>query len=399
MICVIICLNVLIMTAQEATKWRGPEGNGNYPDKNLKQIWIDQDPQLIWHIDGLGQGFSSPVFAGGKIFLTGMLGGTGYLFILTEEGKLLNKYPYGKEYSNSYPGSRSGPAIAGDLAYMYSGHGKLVCMNTWDGSVLWSKEMFSDFDGRNTEWGVAETPVLDGDVIYCCPGGKNYNVVAMNRFDGKLIWKCSGKGEIPAYNTPLLVDLPQGKLLVAMMASHTLGIDAGTGELLWTQSQTNTYSVHANTAIYKDGGLYIFSGYGRGGFKLELTPDGRVAEKAWTNKSLDSRMGGAVLVDGYLYGSGDSDRSWKCLDWNTGKQTYSSTEIGNGVVISADGLLFCYSQRGELAVVKTGPDKFEITGKTRVTMGSGQHWAHPVINNGRLFVRHGDVLMAYDISE
>ena len=110
-------------------------------------------------------------------------------------------------------------------------------------------------------------------------------------------------------------------------------------------------------------------------------------------------MGGAVLVDGHLYGSGDSDRSWKCLDWKTGKQTYSSTEIGNGVVISADGLLFCYSQRGELALVKALPEQFELISKIRVTMGSGQHWAHPVINNGHLLVRHGDVLMAYDISE
>ncbi len=394
-----LCLNALIITAQEATKWRGPQGNGSYPDLNLLQSWPDEGPELLWHTDGLGQGYSSPVFAGGKIFLTGMLNGTGYIFILTGEGKLLNKYPYGKEYSTSYPGSRSSPTVAGELAYIYSGLGKLVCMNTGNGTVIWSKEMFRDFDGRNTEWGVAETPVVDGNVIYCCPGGKNFNVIALDRHDGKLIWKCSGKGEIPAYNTPLLVDLPQGKLLVAMMASHTLGIDAGTGELFWTQPQPNAYSVHANTAISMDGGLYCFSGYGRGGFKLELTADGRVAEKVWTNKSLDSRMGGAVLVDDHLYGSGDSDRSWKCLDWKTGKQTYSSTEIGNGVVISADGLLFCYSQRGELAIVKASPDKFEVTGKTRVSMGSGQHWAHPVINNGRLFVRHGDVLMAYKISE
>ena len=399
LILTILCLNILIITAQEATKWRGPQGNGIYPDINLLQSWPDEGPEILWHFDELGQGFSSPVCANGKIYLTGMLGSTGYLFILTDEGKLLNKYPYGKEFSTSYPGSRSSPAITGELAYMYSGLGKLVCMNAGDGTVIWSKEMFSDFDGRNTEWGVAETPVIDGDVVYCCPGGKNYNVIALDRHSGKLIWKSSGKGEIPAYNTPLLVDLPQGKLLVTMMASHTLGIAAGTGELIWTQHQPNTYSVHANTAIYFDGGLYCTSGYGRGGFKLELTGDGSVAEKAWTNKSLDSRMGGAVLVDGYLYGSGDSDRSWKCLDWKTGKQTYSSTEIGNGVVISADGLLFCYSQRGELAFVKASPEQFELRGKTRVTMGSGQHWAHPVISKGRLLVRHGDVLIAYNISE
>lgn len=398
-ILIALCLNVLPMMAQEATKWRGPQGNGTYADKNLLQSWPEEGPEMLWHFDELGQGYSSPAFTNGKIYLTGMFGRTGYLFILSDEGKLLKRYPYGRDFFEEYPGSRSTPVIAGKFAYLYTGHGKLVCMNAENGNEIWSKELFMDFDGRNIQWGVTETVVVDGDVVYCCPGGKKHNVIALNRHNGELIWQCSGKGELSAYNTPLLINLPRRKLLVAMMASHTLGIDANTGELLWTQRQPNTYSVHANTAICHEGGLYCFSGYGRGGFKLELSDDGRVAKKTWVNKSLDSRMGGAVLVDGYIYGSGDSDRPWKCLNWKTGEQTYSSTEIGNGVVLYADGLLFCYSQRGELAIVKAQPDKFKVLGKTRVTIGSGQHWAHPVINKSRLFVRHGNVLMAYKISE
>jgi hypothetical protein len=130
---------------------------------------------------------------------------------------------------------------------------------------------------------------------------------------------------------------------------------------------------------------------------FELDSKGNRVRTRWTDKSLDSRMGGAVLVNGYIYGSGDYSRSWKCLDWQSGKQMYESTLIGNGVVISADGLLFCYSQRGELALVPADPGQFKVTGSTRVSLGTGQHWAHPVIHEGRLYVRHGNVLMAYKI--
>ena len=130
---------------------------------------------------------------------------------------------------------------------------------------------------------------------------------------------------------------------------------------------------------------------------IELDENGNKKKVLWTDKTLDSRMGGVVLIDGYIYGSGDYGRSWKCLDWQTGKQMYESTEIGNGVVISADGLLFLYSQRGELALVPADPSEFKVTGKTRISLGSGQHWSHPVINDGLLYVRHGDVLMAYKI--
>jgi hypothetical protein len=130
---------------------------------------------------------------------------------------------------------------------------------------------------------------------------------------------------------------------------------------------------------------------------IELDDRGNKVRLKWTEKSLDSRMGGAVMIDGYLYGSGDYSRSWTCLDWETGKQMYESSLIGNGVVIAADGLLFCYSQRGELALVPANPKEFKVTGQTRVSLGSGQHWAHPVIHDGRLYLRHGDVLMAYKI--
>jgi outer membrane protein assembly factor BamB len=326
-----------------------------------------------------------------------MIDKTGYVFVLSMEGKILDKFPFGEDFHQSYPGSRSSPTVVGDLLYVYSGQGKVVCMNTADGKIQWSKNLFRDFDGKNITWGVTETLVVDENTVYCTPGGSRDNVVALDRFTGNTKWSSRGKSNRSAYCTPLLINLPAASILVTHTASNIVCVDASNGKLLWSENCTNQYSVHANTPVYHDGSVYCFSGYGRGGMMFELDDRGNKVKKKWTEKSLDSRMGGVVLIDGYIYGSGDYGRSWKCLDWQTGKQMYESTAIGNGVVISADGLLFLYSQRGELALVPADPNEFKVTGKTRISLGSGQHWAHPVIHNGLLYVRHGDVLMAYKV--
>lgn len=388
--------NFLFINAQE-TKWRGPAGNGNFPEQNLMKEWPFGSPAILWSYAELGQGHSSPAFANGKIYLSSMIGTTGYITILTEDGKFVSKYPYGEEFADSYPGSRSTPAIAGDLLYIVSGLGKLSCLEANTGKTKWSKNLFSDFDGENIKWGITETLVIDGDKIFCTPGGKVNNVIALNRFTGELIWSCAGKSELSAYCTPLMVKYPNRDLLITMTANNVLGIDAKTGKLLWSYPQTNRWSVHANTPIFHDGSVYFFSGYGQGGVKLKLNEDGSHGTKEWANTSLDSRMGGAVLIDGFIYGSGDNNRQWFCIDWKTGENKYTANDIGKGVVISADGMLFCYSEQGDLALVEATPEGFKVKGKTKVALGTDQHWAHPVINNGKLYLRHGNTLIAYKI--
>lgn len=394
-VCLLIAFNAF---AQQPTTWRGPSANGVYEASNLLQSWPADGPEILWSFDGLGEGYSSPAFANGKIYCSGMIDGMGYIFVLDQKGKEISRMEYGKEFTESYSGARSTPTVVGDLIYMLSGNGILVCLDANKGTQKWSKNLFKDFDGKNITWGITESVVVDGDVVYCSPGGKTNNVVALNRFNGDLIWSCKGLGELSAYCTPLLVKLPNRKLLVNMMANHIIGIDASTGKLLWSQEQTNRWSVHANTPIYYDNAIFCFSGYGQGGIKLNLSADGSSISKAWFASSFDSRMGGAVILKGYVYGSGDADRSWQCLDFASGKQMYSSTEIGKGAVIAVGSKLICYSERGELAFVDANPKEFKVLSKTRVSLGTAQHWAHPVANNGILYVRHGNTLIAYKIS-
>lgn len=393
---ILILFFTSMLFAQTPTVWRA-DGSGIYNETGLLKQWQENGPEILWAFEGLGKGHSSPVFANGKIYISGTVGEEGFVFVLSEDGKLLWKVSYGTEFGGNYPGARSSVVVDDDLMYMYSGFGNLICMDANDGTVKWKKNAFEDFDGGNITWGVTETVVIDGDLLYFTPGGKENNVVALNRFSGDLVWSSPGKGELSAYCTPLLVELPARKLLVTHTAEHIVGLDAKTGELLWDYPHTNRWSVHANTPVFYDGDLFCFSGYGQGGVKLDLSDDGSTVSKAWFKKELDSRMGGMVAIDGYLYGSGDNAREWRCVNWETGEETYAVKDIAKGVVIAADEMLYCYSERGELALVEANPEAFKIVSQTKVELGTEQHWAHPVINNGRLFIHHGDALIAYKI--
>jgi len=382
--------------AQNSTAWRGGT-NGIYPDKGLLKTWSESGPNVLWTFQGLGEGHSSPVFALGNIFVSTTIDKTGYIFILSMDGKEIKRYPYGEEFTESWPGTRSTPVIDGDWLYIYSGYGVIYAFDALNGNLRWKKEMLKDTDGKNITWGVTETPVIDGDKIFCSPGGKTQNVVALNRLNGNVIWSSPGVGDAAAYCTPLLIELGNRKLLVTMMANHIIGIDASDGKLLWSFEQTNQWSVHANTPIYTDNSLICTSGYGHGTVRLDLNSDGSAITKAWFNEKMNSRMGGVVCLNGYLYSSGDKNREWRCIDAKTGEEKWASSAIGNGVVISADGLLYLYSDKGELALAEASPNAFKLLGYSKVDKGTAQHWAHPVINNGILYVRHGDALIAYKI--
>ena len=388
-----------ISLAQKPTQWRGENSSGVYQVDNMLNVWPAEGPEMLWSTEALGQAFSSPAFANNKIYINGMLEGQAVLFVLDQAGKILQKFEYGKEFDTSYPGARSTPTIVGDLVYLLTGHGKLSCLDLNSGKAVWEKDFVTQADGINITWGYTETPVVDGNTIFCTPGGKTNNVMALNRMTGETIWTSAGLGELSAYCTPLLVKLSARQLLVTHTSSHVIGVDAENGKLLWSFEHPNQWSVQANTPIYSDGSLFVFSGYGQGGEKLKLSADGSSVTQEWAAKSLDSRMGGMVLIDGFLYGSGVKDRSFNCVDWKTGEKKYSTTEVGKGVTIAANKKIIGYSEKGELFMADADPSGFKLNGIVKITLGSEQHWAHPVVDSGVLYVRHGNVLMAFKISE
>jgi outer membrane protein assembly factor BamB len=183
-----------------------------------------------------------------------------------------------------------------------------------------------------------------------------------------------------------------------MMQKHIIGIDVATGKKLWSFEQINRHGVHPNVPVYADNMLFCTSGYGKGSVMIRLTNGGRSVEKVYEVTQLDSRIGAVVKIGSYAYGSGDSNRFWFSIDWQTGEIKYKDNTLGIGNIITADDMLYCYTERGDIALVRVNPDKFDLAGRFPITLGTDQHWAHPAIYGGTLYVRHGNTLMAYKVN-
>jgi outer membrane protein assembly factor BamB len=395
----IISNTAALFSADILSQWRGAERDGIYRVEGLLSEWPDGGPELLWRVDGLGIGFSSPAVANKRVYVTAMIDGTGYLFAFDWEGKQIWKKTYGNEWDGGRPGARTTPTVLQDRIYLFSGYAKVVCLDM-NADIVWQVDAQKAFGARNLRWGITESLLVDGDRLFCTPGGRNVMVAALDRHTGTTIWTSKGNGEASSYCSPVLVNHNNRPLLLTMTGKSVVGLDANNGKMLWEHSHVTSYDINPNTPLYKDGRIFTVSGYGTGGQMFELSKDGNSIKRLWAQDAIDSQMGAAVLVDGYIYGSGQNNRGWHCLDWRTGKVMYSARELGNkGNIIFAGGLLYLYGEKGDVALVRPNPQELDVISSFKIKEGSGPHWAHPVIDNGRLFVRHGDVMMVYDIGK
>jgi outer membrane protein assembly factor BamB len=384
--------------SQNPSQWRGENRDGYYKETGLLKSWPEAGPKLLWHFDQLGDGHSSAVVSAGKVYTSGMKDTTGIVYAFDMSGNLLWKTDYGREWKENWPGVRTTPVIDEGKLYVESGYGNIVCMDATSGKILWNADMMKEYGALNIVWGFTENLLIDGNKLFCTPGGPEHNVIALDKNSGKLIWSCKGNGEKSAYGSPGLITLPQLKIVVVMTQMSILGIDASSGNLLWSHEQTNQWSVHPNTPLFENGMLYCVSGYGKGGVMLQLSPDGNSVKELWRNSTLDNKMGGVILKDGKIYGTGDKTKTLQCIDQKTGNLLFSVSKLAPGNIISAEGLLYLYSEGGLVGLVEPKTDSFNIISSFKVPFGTSQHWAHLVINNKRLYVRHGNSLMVYDIS-
>ena len=396
---------ILSCTAQNdnASQWRGPDREGIFYETGLLNSWPENGPELLWSFEGLGAGHSSPGIGNNRIFINGMPDTTGVLYSFDMNGKLLWQKEYGEEWHVNYTGTRSTPLVVDDLVYLVSGMGEVFCFNAENGNLVWSVDMLKKFNGKNIQWGITESLLVDGDRLICTPGGEEFNVVALNRFTGETIWASKGHGEPSAYCSPVLVEHNNTRLVVTMTATSVIGIDAGSGELYWRVDQFQAHKIHANTPVYENGIIYCSSTSSEQGnsglLALKLSDDGKQVEQLWRNEDFKNLMGGIVLIDGTIYGSAYRTKNWFSVNAATGDEKIIASDFSNGVIIYADGLFYCYSEDGQVALVKMTPNAFEIISKFNVPLGTDQHWAHPVIHNKRMYIRHGNALMVYNIAE
>ncbi len=389
------------MVSGQVYQWRGPGRDGIYPDKGLKKSWPEGGPEMIWSFEGLGDGHGSAGPGRDRFFVLGMPDSQGVLFAFDYSGKLLWKRTYGPEWDENYVGTRSTPVVAGDNVYFESGMGSVYCYNIYTGDKIWSADLLRRFDARNITWGMAESLLISGDIVYCTPGGTKNNIVALNRFTGETIWTSPGNRQQSAYCSPLYVRHNKTSLIVTMTAQSIIGVDALTGQFYWQVPHFQYNNIHANTPLYSDGMIYCPSEFGRtnssGLVALRLSDDGKSVRIVWRNETFRNLMGGIILRNGYLYGSIYQRNTWCCIDASDGRIVHTFNKFRDGSIIMADGLFYCYSQTGELALMAADEKSYRLISRFRVPLGAGPHWAHPVIHNGRLYVRHGNALMVYNI--
>jgi outer membrane protein assembly factor BamB len=399
-----------MISAQKISDWRPENRTGVSAETGLLKSWPAAGPSLLWSYTDLGKGYSQPSFGAKTIYITGNVGNDDILYALGMDGKILWKTVMGRAWTGSNPESRATPTVEGDRVYTCSGIGDIACIDGNTGKVIWSYKASELNKGTYGNWGIAESLLIDGDKIYFSPGGPETMTVAINKKTGTVVWKSVSLNDKPGYAAPILVTYGGKKMIITTSLGHFFGVDASNGEILWqvaheVSSDQNLQRfdlIKCTTPLFKDGMAYVTGGYDTGGMMVRIGSDGKGATVVWTDPVLDDHHGGVVLLNGYIYGSNwinNNTGNWCCIDWKTGKKMWEQTWNSKGSVIAAEGMLYIYEEKnGNVGLVKASPEKFDLVSSFKVTQGNaGPFWAHPVIHNGILYLRHTNALMAYDI--
>ncbi len=389
---------------QNVAQWRGTNRDGIYHEKNLLNEWPEKGPELLWTSKEIGNGYASPSVSDNKLFINGEIDGKSYLFAFSLSGKLLWKSPNGQEfmgngYSATFPGARSAPTIIDDLVYCSSGKGRIACYETNSGIEKWAVDMVTDLDGYENEFGYSESLAVDDTKVYCFPGGTDTNMAALDRYTGKTIWTSKALGDTTSFCSPILVNLEERKILVTVSRHNLFTIDCENGGLLssYTLDGFKYDGEHCNTPIYADGHIYYVSEEedGKGAIKLKLSSDGKKMTEIWFNKKIRNGFGGFIKTDNNLFTT--IKGNWlKSIELNSGTVS-DSIKVATGSLIYADKKFICYSTNGDVSLINYDQQKLEVTSEFKIKEGTNHHFAHPVLADGIMYIRHGNALMAYKI--
>jgi len=403
-ICIILFSN---LNAQEG-QWRGPDRSGIFPETGLLSEWPEQGPEMILKVDSLGSGISSPVLSDGIIYLTSKIDDDDYLFAISLKGNINYKVNYGKAWENSYPDSRSTPTIDGDRIFVISGMGEIVCLNKSNGRIIWKVDAHTKYKGEFHRWGVAESPLVIADKVLYTAGGELTSVIAFDKMTGEEAWKTESVGGTRAYVSPVIYEYGDVRHILASTSHYVMAIIPETGEVSWKykfvgdgEEFNRRGTITTNSAITSKNEIFISRGYDQYGVMLTVSEDGKSVSEKWRTEVLDTHHGHYVHIGEFIYGSNwisNSQGNWACIRWDTGEPMYEEKWKTKGPIAYADGRLYCWEERtGNFALVNATPEKFDVVSSFKVEYGNGPHWAHPYIADGKLLLRHGGVLMVFDI--
>ncbi len=396
--------------------FRGINRTGISKETGLLQEWPEDGPPLVWKIEGTGRGYASVAIAGDKLYTLGdnlsiAEDKDEYLMCFDRtNGKFIWKTKTGPAWNDGkddWQGSRSTPTVDGDRVYVLSPHGELVCCNAATGKELWRRNFKDDFEGVKADgWGYSESVTIDGNNLICTPGGTKATMVALNKRTGKEIWRTIQPDDRGAGHASI-VKSKIGKVPVYVQStgSGAMGVRATDGELMWSYPIDKTTAV-IPTPIVRDDLVFFVAGYRRGGALLKQVPDGankvKIEEIYPLKPVLANKHGGVVLVEDYLYGDSDDQGIPYCADLMTGEQKWKKRASGKGsaATTAADGNLYICFADGTMVLAKATPEDYEEISKFTIP-GSGERpsWTHPVILDGKLYLREPNAILCYDIRD
>jgi outer membrane protein assembly factor BamB len=397
-------------------QWQGPDREAYCKETGLLKSWPKDGPPLVWQTKDLGGGYSTPSVAAGRIFGMGARGGDEYVWSLDEAtGRQLwsvrvRSQPAKVNYGE---GPRCTPTVDGDKVYAVGVSGDLVCLRVEDGKEVWRRNYAKDFQGKMMSgWGYSESPLVDGDKLICTPGGDAAALVALDKNTGELVWKAAvpragGSG----YASIVVADVAGIRQYIQLLGQSggVVGVSAQDGKLLWRYNRVANGTANIPTPIIHENYVFSATGYGKGSALLKLEPDGDGGIKAQevyflTGSQFQNTHGGMVRVGDYIYGGhGHNQGEPTCLEFKTGKIVWRGQPAGSGsaAVLYADGCIYFRYQNGVMALVEATPTGYHpiSTFKQRDLNSGKPCWPHPIIANGKLYIRDQDVLLCYDVKQ
>lgn len=391
-------------------QFRGPHRDGLSTETGLLQRWPQEGPRLAWKASGVGEGYSSVSIAHEHVYTMGDLADAAYVFCLQQkDGEITWSAKVG-ETGGNYKGPRCTPTVDGPHVFVLGQFGDLVCFEAATGHEVWRKNLPNDFQGEAGAWNYTESVLIDGNTLVCTPGGKQATMVALNKQNGDVLWKgTTPDGDPAGYASPIVAVIDGTRMYVQLLAGGAAAFDAKEGRLLWRYG-TDTDHFKDNTAniptpIVQGNRIFFSAGYGRGGGLVQVTRQGDEwkAVEIYFDQSLNNKHGGVIWVGDYLYGDHDSSGRPFCAEAMTGKTVWRKGRDGDGTgsmaLTYADGHLYCRYENGIVSLVPAVPSGYQETSSFKIPDGTEPSWPHPVVLDGKLYLRDQNVVWCYDIAE
>ncbi|MGC1273602.1 MAG: PQQ-binding-like beta-propeller repeat protein [Planctomycetaceae bacterium] len=396
-------------------QWRGPHRDGKAVGQAIRTDWEANPPQQLWKLEGIGDGFASVAIVGEMLYTTGNVKeGQAVTAVDLKSRKIVWQTPITDGVpKHGYPGSRCTPTVDGDRLYVVSSNGGVACLDVTSGEVVWSKTFQSEYGSGEQSWGYGESPLIDGEVVVVTPGGSKALMVALDKSTGKELWRTpygnlgeAGKKEA-GYSSAVVSHAGGVKQYVQLTGKGAIGVQAADGKLLWSYNKVANGVAVIPTPVVKDDYVFVSSGYGTGAALLKLTKAGNgvKAEEVYFLKANDfqNHHGQMILHEGHIYaGRGHNKGFPVCLELESGKVVWGDGERGPGggsaAVTFVDGHLVFRYQDGVVALIEATPEEYRLKGTFTPEFTEGENWAHPVICNGKLYLRQKGRLMCFDVA-